>query len=88
MAPPGLSIVCFRYAPTALRDDGSQLDALNKALLERIQLGGRAFISSTTVHGAFVLRACIVNYRTQRADLDFLVELVAEEGRAVLTGAP
>ena len=88
MAPPGLSIVCFRYAPAALRDDGPQLDALNQALLERIQLGGRAFVSSTTVHGAFVLRACIVNYGTQRADLDFLVDLVVEEGRALHTGNP
>jgi glutamate/tyrosine decarboxylase-like PLP-dependent enzyme len=84
MAPPGLSIVCFRYALAALRGDAARLDAVNKALLERIQLSGRAFLSSTVLRGAFVLRACIVNYRTQRADLDFLVDLVQEEGGALL----
>jgi glutamate/tyrosine decarboxylase-like PLP-dependent enzyme len=85
MAPPGLSIVCFRYRPMALRGDTERLDALNKALLERIQLGGKAFLSSTVLRGAFVLRACIINYQTRRADLDFLVDLVQQEGKAVLT---
>ena len=84
MAPPGLSIVCFRYAPAALQGDAARLDAINKALLERIQLGGQAFLSSTVLRGAFVLRACIINYQTQRADLDFLAELVQQEGGALL----
>jgi hypothetical protein len=61
------------------------LDAINEALLERIQLGGEAFLSSTILRGVFVLRACIINYRTRQADLDFLVELVQREGRALLT---
>jgi glutamate/tyrosine decarboxylase-like PLP-dependent enzyme len=84
MAPPGLSIVCFRYAPAAVRADAARLDAINKALLERIQLSGKAFLSSTVLRGAFVLRACLINYQTQRADLDFLVELVQQEGRTLL----
>jgi glutamate/tyrosine decarboxylase-like PLP-dependent enzyme len=84
MAPPGLSIVCFRYAPAGLRGDPERLDAVNKALLESLQLGGKAFLSSTILRGAFVLRACIVNYRTQQADLDALVDLVQQEGVVVL----
>jgi glutamate/tyrosine decarboxylase-like PLP-dependent enzyme len=83
MAPAGLSIVCFRYAPPALRGDAPRLDALNRGLLQRIQLGGKAFLSSTVLHGAFVLRACIVNYRTRQADLDFLIDLVQSEGQAL-----
>jgi hypothetical protein len=35
------------------------------------------------LHGAFVLRACIVNYRTRQSDLDFLMELVQSEGQAL-----
>ena len=84
MASPGLSIVCFRYAPPALRGDREKLDAVNQSLLERIQLSGEAFLSSTVVRGAFVLRACIINYLTKRADLDVLVDLVVREGRAVI----
>jgi glutamate/tyrosine decarboxylase-like PLP-dependent enzyme len=83
MAPAGLSIVCFRYSPPALRADAPRLDEINKALLQRIQLGGQAFLSSTVLRGAFVLRACIVNYRTRQNDLDFLVDLVRREGRAL-----
>jgi len=86
MAPPGLSIVCFRYVPATSRGDAARLDALNKALLERIQLGGRAFLSSTVLRGAFGLRACIINYQTRRADLDFLVDLVQREGAALERG--
>jgi aromatic-L-amino-acid/L-tryptophan decarboxylase len=80
LAPPGLSIVCFRYRPPALAGDGARLDAVNQALLERIQLGGEAFLSGTTVRGAFALRACIVNHGTSTADLDSLIELLAREG--------
>jgi len=83
VAAPGLSVVCFRYAPPALRGHPEKLDAVNRLLLERIQLGGEAFVSSTVVRGAFVLRACIINYLTRRADLDALVDLVVREGRAL-----
>ncbi len=84
MAPPGLSIVCFRYGPDVLRGDDAALNAINKALLERIQPSGKAVLSSTVLRGAFVLRACIVNYLTRRTDLDYLVDLVQQEGRALI----
>jgi glutamate/tyrosine decarboxylase-like PLP-dependent enzyme len=83
MAPPGLSIVCFRYAPPVLRADPKKVDSVNQLILERIQLSGEAFLSSTVVRGAFVLRACIVNYLTTRSDLDALVDLVLREGHAL-----
>ena len=82
-APQSLSIVCFRYAPARLRKDNGRLNALNKRLLERIQLGGQVFLAGTTLDERFVLRACIVNYRATRADLDQLVEAVQESGRAL-----
>jgi glutamate/tyrosine decarboxylase-like PLP-dependent enzyme len=84
MAPVGLSVVCFRYAPAILRGARARLDTINKALLERLQLGGQVFLSSTVLRGSFVLRACILNYQTQRADMDFLVDLVLREGADVL----
>ena len=84
MAPPGLSIVCFRYKPDAFQGAAAELNAVNHSLLERIQLSGRVFLSSTVLRGAFVLRACIVNYLTRRTDVDYLVDFVQEEGRALL----
>lgn len=86
-AAPSLSIVCFRYVPHTLRGDPTRLDALNRALLEEIQLGGQAFLSSTTLQGRFVLRACIINPRASRQDIDALIELVRATGQA-LAAAP
>ena len=61
--PRGLSIVCFRVVPGRLRGDEAALDALNRAVLTRVQLGGRALVTGTVVRGRFWLRACIVNHR-------------------------
>jgi hypothetical protein len=39
------------------------------------------------VDGRFVLRACIVNFRTERRDLEILIDAVADIGRR-LAGRP
>ena len=85
-APRGLSVVCFRYAPAPLRGDDHRLDAVNKAVLEEIQLGGEAFLSGTTLGGRFVLRACIINPRASPEDLDALVDLVQAAGDRAARG--
>lgn len=77
-----LSIVCFRYAPAALRGQDERLDALNKSVMERIQAGGEAFVSGTTIRGRFALRACILHDGTSEADVDALVEIARREGVA------
>jgi aromatic-L-amino-acid decarboxylase len=46
LEPQSLSIVCFRYAPPKLRENAQALDALNKAILEKLQLSGQGFLSS------------------------------------------
>jgi glutamate/tyrosine decarboxylase-like PLP-dependent enzyme len=86
-APQSLSVVCFRYAPPVLRSDEERLNALNKRLLEQIQLSRHAFTSSTTLGGRFVLRACIVNHRAQTEDIDFLVDLVKRTGERLVAEA-
>jgi aromatic-L-amino-acid/L-tryptophan decarboxylase len=78
--PQSLSIVCFRYAPPKIAQNPNALDELNKKILEKIQLGGRAFLSSTVLNGKFWLRACIVNPHAHLAQMDELVELVREAG--------
>jgi glutamate/tyrosine decarboxylase-like PLP-dependent enzyme len=83
---PSLSIVCFRFAPQSLRHDEEKLNQLNKRLLEAVQLGGNAFLSSTTIRGAFCLRACVINHRSTETDIDFLVAHVKETGEKLLSG--
>ncbi len=77
----GLSVVCFRYVP----DGASEEDVarLNRAILDRLQLGGDAFITSTELKGRFVLRACIVNYRSTREDADRLIDAVLGIGASL-----
>ena len=84
MAPPSLSIVCFRYAPAQiLRHNPAGLGDLNKKLLEQVQLSGRAFVSSTRLNDDFVLRACFVNPLSRQTDVDALIESVKEFGSAL-----
>ncbi|MEP6620882.1 MAG: pyridoxal-dependent decarboxylase [bacterium] len=74
---PELSIACFRYVPTELRDDRSAdgyLDRLNERLMMELQLGGQVFPSNAVIDGRFALRACVVNFRTEAAEMDALVE--------------
>jgi glutamate/tyrosine decarboxylase-like PLP-dependent enzyme len=85
----GLSITTFRYVPRDLRSQVGEpavephLDALNRELLDRLQRGGEAFVSNAIVAGRYVLRACIVNFHTARADVEALPEIVVRIGQAV-----
>jgi aromatic-L-amino-acid/L-tryptophan decarboxylase len=84
-----LSIATFRYVPLDLRATvGEQvterhLDALNRELLDRLQRGGEVFVSNALVGGRYVLRACIVNFHTSRADVEAVPEIVVRIGRIV-----
>lgn len=72
-----LSAVCFRWTD----GDPASLDAVNAAMLDRINRRGRVYLSNATVHGHFVLRACITNHRTTDADMDAIIEEVLAAGR-------
>jgi aromatic-L-amino-acid/L-tryptophan decarboxylase len=87
--PPGLSIVCFRAVPAARDADhgdesatGAAINALNQRVLASLQLGGKAFLSSTVLNGQVWLRSCIVNPGTMPHDIDAVLDAVREEVRA------
>jgi aromatic-L-amino-acid decarboxylase len=56
------------------------LNELNRALLSTIGSSGEAYLSNAMVGGAFMLRACIVNFHTTLADIEALPRLVARLG--------
>jgi glutamate/tyrosine decarboxylase-like PLP-dependent enzyme len=76
-----LSISCFRYRPAAA--DAATLDRINAAIQSRLLATGEITLSPTTLDGRYSLRVCIVNFRTRRADIDWLVEHVLAFGREV-----
>jgi aromatic-L-amino-acid decarboxylase len=88
LATPELSICCFRYLPPALMQkfrtaslkeaDNVELDELNNRIMLAVQRGGRAYLSSATLGGRFVLRACITNFRTTRADIDQTLDIIRD----------
>jgi aromatic-L-amino-acid/L-tryptophan decarboxylase len=84
-----LSITTFRYVPADLRarvgdaDTEAHLDALNRALLDRLQHDGDVFVSNAVVAGRYLLRACIVNFHTTRADVEAVPAIVARVGREI-----
>jgi glutamate/tyrosine decarboxylase-like PLP-dependent enzyme len=84
MAPVELSICCFRYMPRDLRDKRSEhdayLDALNERLMAAVQVDGRVYFSNAVLHDRFVLRCCIVNYRTEAEHVERVVAVATELG--------
>ena len=83
----GLSIATFRYVPADLRRAGEAaepyLNTLNEALLARLKTDGDLFVTNAVLDGRFLLRACIVNFRTTDADVARTPEIVARVGRTV-----
>src|SRR5712692_7766414 len=81
----GLSITTFRYVPLDLTPGSEQVEAylnqLNAELLTRLQRSGEAFLSNAVVEGKFLLRACVVNFRTSLEDIEALPALVTRIGR-------
>jgi aromatic-L-amino-acid decarboxylase len=78
VSPRRLSIVCFRYRRPGLADE--ELDRLNECLARDLLATGRAFLSSTRLHGCFALRMCFINWRTTEADVGEVVRLLRELG--------
>lgn len=84
-----LSITTFRYVPPDLRERVGEeaverhLDAVNRALLDRVQRSGEAFVSNAVVRGRYVLRACIVNFNSTLADVEAIPEIVVRLGRTI-----
>jgi glutamate/tyrosine decarboxylase-like PLP-dependent enzyme len=84
-----LSITTFRYVPRDIRadvgDDETEryLDSLNRELLDRLQRGGEVFVSNAVIRGRYALRACIVNFHTDIADVEALPDIVARVAQPI-----
>lgn len=85
-----LSIATFRYVPPDLRDRAMEggtvtdyLNELNARIVTGVRLSGKAFVSNAHIGDRFMLRACIVNFRTTLADVQMLPELVVQLGKDI-----
>jgi glutamate/tyrosine decarboxylase-like PLP-dependent enzyme len=67
--------------PNDLTAVEAYLNKLNEELLNRLQESGEAFISNAAIEGKYLLRACIVNFRTTMSDVEALPEIVIRLGK-------
>jgi aromatic-L-amino-acid decarboxylase len=51
-------------------------DDENRAFLARINDPKRVYLSSTTIEGRHIIRACIVSHRTHRDRIDEAIEII------------
>lgn len=80
-----LSITTFRYVPQRMKgkkDEESQsyLNQLNQALLGEINNSQEFFISNAIDQGRFLLRMCIVNFRTNSKIIDKMPDFIRNIG--------
>jgi glutamate/tyrosine decarboxylase-like PLP-dependent enzyme len=81
LAAPVLSICCFRYVPEGMQASDRTLDELNTNIMNAVQRGGRAYLSSATIAGHFALRVCITNFRTSRKDIDETLAVIRDAAK-------
>jgi aromatic-L-amino-acid decarboxylase len=80
VAPVPFSLVCFRYAPAGTSE--AEREALNSAILERVNASGRAYLSHTKLNGRYVLRLAIGNMRTEPRHVSDAWRLLREAAAA------
>ena len=62
VTPTTLTVIVFRYHDPLL--ENSALNSLNRRLLEAINRRRRVYLTSTRLDGRFVIRICILSFRT------------------------
>jgi aromatic-L-amino-acid decarboxylase len=76
---PQLSVIAFR-----LKGEGPATDARNEELLRRVNARGRVFLSSTRMGARYVLRICVLSFRTHEDRVRDAVVALREEAGALL----
>ncbi|MEM7207556.1 MAG: aminotransferase class I/II-fold pyridoxal phosphate-dependent enzyme [Pseudomonadota bacterium] len=79
VSAPQLSILTYRFVVPGLSDD--EIDSLNSAIRDQIQIDGDYMMSPTQVNGRPVLRVSIVNHATRAEHIDGLLEGVLRIGK-------
>jgi glutamate/tyrosine decarboxylase-like PLP-dependent enzyme len=82
IAAPQLSILCFRFLAAGCSEE--EVDQINSAIRDQVQLEGEFLMSPTQVHGRPVLRVCIINHATRVEHIEGLVASVLRIGRSLI----
>ena len=81
---PPMSAICIRYVgPASERVDEKQLHG---EVAERVEKSGKFWIGTTELKGKRWFRINPVNFRTRQEHMEWLLELLREECKAVVAG--
>ncbi len=95
VAEPQLSTLAFRLQPPGSEGEAGgageaplsgDLDALNHRFLARINARQRVFLTGTDLACGFVLRICVLSFRTHREHLEACLEDVRAAAEETLAG--
>jgi aromatic-L-amino-acid decarboxylase len=78
VAPPELSLLALRVARPGASEE--ERDELTRRLQRSINRRNRVHVTGTRFHGRYVLRICVLSFRTHRER----VEMALEDLRAAL----
>jgi glutamate/tyrosine decarboxylase-like PLP-dependent enzyme len=84
-ADPELSVVCFRHLPDGYdRWPPERVDAYEARLQRALEVDGTAWVSVTSLRGRTYLRAGVVNYLSEPANVDAMLEALRRLSEGVL----
>lgn len=88
LAPVTLNIVCFRFIGgiSVPMISNSALDSLNSEIVADLHESGTVAPSVTTIDSKLAIRVAIVNHRTNKQNIDLLIEKVLNLGSIRLEG--
>jgi glutamate/tyrosine decarboxylase-like PLP-dependent enzyme len=82
-----LSVTTFRYVPSDLQLGNKSvedyLNELNQELLDRLQHSGEVYLSNAIIDDTFLLRACVINFRTTINDIEVIPKIVIRIGNEI-----
>lgn len=76
-APPELSLTVFKYSKSNLSVE--ELNTINRQIIENINQKGRVNLSGTSIDGEFVIRTCVLSFRTHELHINQLLEDLFEQ---------
>jgi len=76
VAPPQLSTVVFKLRTSS--DDVQENNRRNQMLLDAINEPGAVYLTGTTLEQHFVLRVCILSFRTHRVHAQNAIDAIFE----------
>ena len=71
---PDLSILVFRYA-----DVEGDVDEFNRKLVEALRREGTIFLTSTLIDEVYMLRLCVLSYRTHIDTIDLAIDVIRRQ---------